>query len=223
MKKYLRLFTIVIFTLAILCLICSCKNKETSSTDNSNIQETKQGDLLQKMTNNQIKAIPNSVIWGKKSFDNVTLKLNYTSEIRPTELTIGLNHPNGIRILALFPGCGVNLPLKYEKDFGGINEYGDLNKGYYIQIAEHDFDNDGAPEIIIAVGDGLTDLAVNIVKYHAPQSSKDAGSDKNWSLVGSFTGQEKAIIEEDSISLPYGSQGLFTKYKLAKNKFIKTK
>jgi hypothetical protein len=91
-----------------------------------------------------------------------------------------------------------------------------------VQVAEHDFDRDGTPEIVVAVGDGLINLVVNVVSYHAPQSMKDVGRVENWSLVGSFTGQQKALIQGDTISLPYGSQGLYEEYTWVKQKFIKT-
>jgi len=218
MRKYFIVLISIIFTLTLLISLSCCKNKGTSSTTKS----TKQGELIQLMSKNQIISIPNSIIWGKTSFDNVTLKLNYKSTVKPTELIVGRDHPNGIRILALFPGYGVHLPVKYEKDFGGFNDYGELNEGYYIQVVEYDFDRDDAPEIIVAVGNGLTDLAVNIVKYNAPKLPKDAGRNENWSLVGSFSGQEKVLIEGNTISLPYGSQGLYTKYTWSKNKFAKS-
>ena len=89
-------------------------------------------------------------------------------------------------------------------------------------MAEHDFDHDGTPEIVVAVGDGLANLVVNVVKYHAPSSSKDAKRLENWSVVGSFTGQQKAQIEGDTITLPIGSQGLYKEYTWVKRKFFET-
>jgi hypothetical protein len=63
---------------------------------------------------------------------------------------------------------------------------------------------------------------VNVIKYHAPKSDKDASRQENWSLIGSFTGQEKAYIKGDAITLPYGSQGLYDEYTGVKDKFVKT-
>ncbi len=186
------------------------------------ITPAEQGKLLQQVINNQIQTIPKSRVWGKTSFDDVTLELNYKSTVRPTTLIVGRDHPNGTRILAIFPGYGVPLPLRFADDFRAFNEYGEINKGFYVQVAEHDFDNDGLPEIVVAVGDGLIDLTVNIVRYHAPWLAEDAGRVENWELVGSFTGQEKALIDGDTISLPYGSQGLYTEYTWIKKKFVQT-
>lgn len=178
--------------------------------------------LLQALTGNQTHPMPNSKIWGKKSFADITMPLHFSARVKPTLLVIGRDHPNGTRFLAMFPGIGVNLPLDFGKDFAGLDEFGDLNKGYFVQVAEHDFDHDGIPELIIAIGNGSTDLGVNIIKYHPPQLQKDAGREQNWSLVGKLSGQELARVSGDTIELPYGSQGLYDEYTWVKGKFVKT-
>lgn len=43
-----------------------------------------------------------------------------------------------------------------------------------MQVAEHDFDGDDIPEIVVAVGDGMLDMALNVVTYYAPQSPDKA-------------------------------------------------
>lgn len=181
-----------------------------------------QQNLFLKVSNNQIQVFPKSKVWGKVSFDDVILDLNYKTKVKPTTLVVGRDHPNGTKVLALFPGYGVHLPLMFPDEFGGFNDFGDINEGYYVQVAEHDFDNDGTPEILVAVGDGLVDLVVNVVKYHAPLSPADAGREENWELVGSFSGQEKAFINGDTVLLPIGSQGLHAEYTWSKTKFIQT-
>lgn len=224
MKKSV-VVTLVVIAIAVAGYFGFLKYNEFKVIESPVLLETtpaEQGKLLQQLTKNQIQTIPNSRIWGKTSFDDLTFELNYQSTVRPTALVVGRDHPNGTKILALFPGYGVHLPLKFADDFGGFDEFGEINKGYYVQVAEHDFDNDGTPEIVVAVGDGLIDLTVNIVKYHAPLSPEDAGRDENWELAGSFTGQEKALIDGATISLPYGSQGLYTEYTWIKKKFIQT-
>lgn len=195
-------------------VIGSPKSLETASAE--------QGTLLLRATKNQIQTIPTSRTWGRTSFDDLTFELNYPMAVKPTALLVGRNTPNGTRFVALFPERGVHLPLEFADDFRGFDEWGEMNEAYYVQVAEHDFDSDGAPEIVIAVGDGLVDLTVNIIKYHAPISPDDAGRRENWALVGSLTGQQKAIINGNAISLPYGSQGLYTEFTWLKNKFIQT-
>ncbi len=160
--------------------------------------------------------------WGKNPSHDLIFPLHYHSRVKPTYLLIGRDHPNGVRFLAMFPGYGVNLPLKFPNNFEGFDEDGELKPGYSVQVAEHDFDHDGVPEIVVAIGDGLTDLSVNIIKYHAPQFIQDADREANWTLMGSYWGQTKAEIKDDTVQIPIGSQGLYDEYTWVKGKFIKT-
>ena len=198
----------VVMLLLVLC--CSCQIRVAHAQ------------LLQLVVNSRLKPMPGSRVWGKTSSKDIVFPLHYHSHVKPSYLLIGRDHPNGMRFLAMFPGYGVNLPLKFENEFEGFNEDGELKQGYYIQVAEHDFDHDGIPEIIIAVGDGSVDLSINVVKYHAPQSAQDADREANWSLIGLYWGQAKAEIRGDTIWIPIGSQGLYDEYTWVKGKFVKT-
>ncbi len=178
--------------------------------------------MLQLVVKSRIEPMPNSKTWGKTSEKDLFFPLHFHTPVKPSYLLIGRDHPNGLRFLAIFSHDGVNLPLKFAKEFQGISEGGELQPGYFIQVAEHKFDHEGSPEIIIAIGNGLTDLSINVIKYHAPQSARDAAREANWSIVGSYSGQAKAEIIGDTLQLPYGSQGLYEEYTWAKDKFLKT-
>ena len=178
--------------------------------------------LLQLVVNSRLKPMPGSKVWVRTSSKDMIFPLHYHSHVKPPHLLIGRDHPNGMRFLAIFPGYGVNLPLKFDDRFEGFDKDGELKQGYYIQVAELDFDHDGTPEIIIATGDGSIDLSVNIIKYHAPQFAQDADREANWSLVGSYWGQANVEISNDTIQIPIGSQGLYDEYTWVKGKFIKT-
>lgn len=179
--------------------------------------------LLERAVKGKAVKMPHSVVWGKQGTADAVLKLRYRGRVKPDALVIGRDHPNGVRFLALFPRDGVNLPLAFGKEFGGFDEYGELKRGYFIQAANYDFDGDGEPEIIVAVGDGLTDLAMNVLRFRAPMSPANAGRVENWTRVGSFYGQAKAVVEGRKIVLPVGSQGLFEEYIWSKNGFRRTK
>jgi len=181
--------------------------------------------LLQTEVNHKWIPLAHAKEWRQDSADT-NLPLHFKTKIKPTELQVGQDHPNGTKIRAMLPGYGVNLPLdfhgSYKGDFQGFDEFGDLSKGYYVQVAEHDFDGDGEPEIVVAVGNGSTDLAVNVIKYRAPKLAKQAGDEKNWLRIGSFDGQAKAIINGKTITLPYGSAGLYEEYTWKSGKFAKS-
>lgn len=231
MKKF-NAFTVSTLVVASCFSGCSRDDNKAASVENPTAAvspvslestPTEQGELIKQMIKNRVQPITKSIVWGKTSFDDVILKLNYSSVVKPTTLRIGQDTPNGIKIMAIFPEYAVvNMPVDFGGDFGGFNDYGELNEGYYIQVAEHDFNNDSIPEIIVAVGNGSHDLVVNVIKYHAPASLEDAGRPENWELLGMFTGQQEAFIDGEAISLPFGSQGLYTEYTWVKTKFIKT-
>jgi hypothetical protein len=76
---------------------------------------------------------------------------------------------------------GIGRPLDRGKAVGSLGRLstiagkaGEINQGCYVQVAEHDFDGDDIPEIVVAVGDGMLDMALNVVTYYAPQSPDKA-------------------------------------------------
>ncbi len=168
---------------------------------------------------NLIEGVSNQVIWGKTSKKDVTLKLNYVSSVKPISITTGFGHPNGIKIVILFEGSNTAVNLGNIMSIeNGFND-GELEENYFIQIATYDFDGDKNPEIIVAVGDGLVNLNVNVFKFIAPLNQLNASKEENWKLIGNFQGQEQIIIENKKISVPYGSQGLFDEYIYSNGKF----
>lgn len=62
-------------------------------------------------------------------------------------LSIGLNHPNGFRILGIKNGCGIHLLAKGCEN--AYDEFQDLNEGYYVQVSHVDLDNDGIHEVLV--------------------------------------------------------------------------
>jgi hypothetical protein len=172
---------------------------------------------------NLIEGVSNQVIWGKSSKKDITLKLNYLSSVKPISITTGLGHPNGTKFIILFDGSNTAINIGNILSIeNGFDEFGDLQESFYVQIATHDFDDDKNPEIIIAVGDGLVNLNVNIFKFIAPINQLNASKEENWKLIGNFQGQEQIIIENNKISVPYGSQGLFDEYIYSNGKFKST-
>jgi hypothetical protein len=165
----------------------------------------------------------NSVVWGKESTSPISLKLDYKCKIQPINLLVGYDNPNGTKFRISFKDINVAVDLRYVISMkSGINEFGDCNEGYFVQVATYDFDNDKKPEIIIAVGDGLVDMSVNVIKYHEPTNKDDAIRTENWSVIAKFQGQDKIRIEEQKIIVPIGSQGLYDEYTWQNNKFVKT-
>jgi hypothetical protein len=165
----------------------------------------------------------NNAIWGKDNTKDITLVLDFKSKVKPSSMTIGYDTPNGTKFRIYFKDINVAIDLRYVISMErGINNWGDCDDGYYVQCATHDFDNDKNPEIIIAVGNGSFDMWVNVIKFHPPASSDDAIRTENWSVIASFSGQEKIHIDGHVITVPFGSQGLFNEYTWVNGKFVKT-
>ena len=177
--------------------------------------------------NGNFRAFPGAKTWGKTPDKDVALPLHYRARVRPAELIVGRDHPNGTRLLVIFPhgkaALGVELPVNFGKKFRGFDAYGDLKPGYTIEVIQYDFSHNGAPEIVVAVGDGRTELALNVIQYHAPKSTRDAASPKNWTVIGSFSGQAGAEIQGGIIRVAAGSQGQRKTYQWIKGRFIESR
>jgi len=173
-------------------------------------------------------SLDNSVLLGASGFndgEDAVLPLHFRAGVKPRFLRVGRDHPNGTRFAVYFDRVGLPLPVDFKPlSSVAFDDLGFLavDNGYYIQAGEHDFDGDGEPEIVVAVGNGSTELVVDVIKYHPPASSVDAGRIENWELLGVFEGQQPARVEGASLILPYGSQGLYEEETLVKGKFVRT-
>jgi hypothetical protein len=163
------------------------------------------------------------ITWGKENKDDVSLDLAYKATVKPNLINIGLASQIGTKFMVFFKDLNVAVDLAQVITFkGGFDEGGDLAEGFLIQVSTHDFDNDKNPEIIIAVGNNLGELYVNVIKYHPPEYPKDAIKSENWTVIADFEGQQNIQIEKNIITIPYGSQGLFFEYTYVNDKFIQT-
>jgi hypothetical protein len=175
--------------------------------------------LLQLAVSGRVVPLPGSQVWHDSAQD-LTFPLHFHTRIKPRTLLIGRDHPNSVRFLALFPGRGIPLPLRFDKNFRGFDDFGDLKPGYLIQVAEHHFGKESVPQIIVAVGNGRDDLAVNVVAYHAPKLARNRNQQSNWILDGSFSGQITAIISAGILTLPAGPQQKPVRYKWVSGRFV---
>ncbi len=183
-----------------------------------------------------IKGLKNTAIWsppdiskGEDAFKKASIKLHFDTKVRPLRLSVKAAAQSGMRYLIEFKEnpkqnepYAVTLPVNFkcDEDLNFIlDEYEDIAEGYYVQIGEYDFNNDGRPEVIVGGGDGVSYMCVNIFRYHPPEEKM---RNEDWELVGKFSGQVEAIIEGQSIRLPYGSQGLESEQTWVKDKFVET-
>jgi Effector-associated domain 11 len=162
----------------------------------------------------------NTVLW-RMADGEKALPLNFSSVNTPDELVASVVMQIGEpKFMLRFNDTGFGFSLYLE--MGDSTDAFFHQKGYYFQIAEHDFDGDNNPEIIVAYGDHLIDLHINIFKYHAPQSAAAIERPQNYELVARLQGQENSVLEGNKIILPFGSQGLFEEYAWVDGKFVQT-
>lgn len=122
--------------------------------------------------------------------------------------SIGRDHPNGIQILGVKGDLGVNFVNNFTLE-GAFDEFGEPNEGYMVQITSCDLDDSGVDEIVVSIGDLLINMETLV--YRVTDDKENP-----FVLIGSFTGQDRAIFDEDNLSIvvPYGSQGLYDEYKI---------
>jgi hypothetical protein len=174
--------------------------------------------ILFTISKGRLSAIEGGLVYSKGNVARsenltMTLSLRMPKNRAPVQIIVSARTGKGIRLSAIQGKTTSPLPLKFEEGFEGINRSGDMEPGYTLRVVEHDFDGDKVPEVVVAVGDGLVNLAVNVFK---------AAGANTWKRVGDFEGQQRAILERDTIVLPYGSQGLFSEYRWKGGKFVQT-
>lgn len=167
-----------------------------------------------------------SVVWWPWQPDK-EFRPPFAAPIRPTSIVVGMGRPNLMQVLATFDrlpgeryGRGVLLPLKLSL---GLNSFGDLEDPFSLEVAAHDFDGDGVPEIVVAIGNPASFLLeFNVIKYHPPQSATDADRRENWSVLLSESGSQQVILSGADLDAPIGIRRFPNNYTLLRGKFVKT-
>ena len=87
----------------------------------------------------------------KELLSDKTIQVDMDGDHKIETVTLGLDHPNGVRVNAVKNGVAVNLMSKVvEDDF--FDDYGDLIPGNSIQVTVLDIDQLVGKEIVISVG-----------------------------------------------------------------------
>lgn len=157
-----------------------------------------------------ISGLDRTITWNhpEEFFAASSLDLEFEAPIKPDRLIVKRASQAGMDYLVMFENLNIAsyLPTDFENDC--IDESSEIVESCFVQAGTHDFDADGLPEIILAVGDGFVNLQVNVFSYHPPARPADAIRTENWELIGNFSGQSKVVIKGKSVIIPFGSQGL---------------
>ena len=163
----------------------------------------------------------NSVIWGKFDRDEVFLDLKETGiKGWPASLFINVDEAGQLSLILTDGRNKISLAVDPGKA-EAFDAEKKLNEHYYVQAGEYDFDNDGRPELVVAIGDNSIDLVVNVFRFDPPKSKSDTDglTLQNWKLVGVLMGQNKAYLNGRRIKLPYTAMNFYKEFQWEKNSF----
>jgi hypothetical protein len=161
------------------------------SNNNSKLKSLLIGDFIQ------------SVYWDG-SVNSVTTEADIDNDINKEKITLGFATQLEIKI---------DVHLKdnlYRLEAGE-----DLKPRFYCQLAIKDITRDGTPEILLAIGDGATELFLYVWKfdrktYLSTPKGKYINPFKSLNII---EGQEHIVIYPSGrINVPFGSQELFVSY-----------
>ncbi|HEV2046100.1 MAG TPA: hypothetical protein VGQ95_05830 [Chthoniobacterales bacterium] len=87
-----------------------------------------------------------------------------------------------------------------------------LKEGWRVQATVYDIDNDGIPELLVAINLWANDfwdseIRLLVYTFHAPTNVADLSRSENWRLAGKASGQFHVLLNEDRVILPIGSRG----------------
>jgi hypothetical protein len=158
-----------------------------------------------------IEGLATSVIWNPSvnpEKEEVSGDIHLSALPHPIQIALGRDHPNGVRFEIFYGKSAVNLYRDLPK-VNGIDSFGELDPSLYLQAGSYDFGNTGNPQLVLALGDGLTRLEAFVFQF---AGGLDPTARKAWKQAGTISGQSKLIIENNKVIAPYGSFGLFEEY-----------
>jgi hypothetical protein len=145
-----------------------------------------------------------TVFWDG-SDKKVTLEADINNDLNKETITLGLATQFGIQI---------DVDLK-DNTYRLSEVSEDLKEGFYAQLVIKDITREGIPDILLAIGDGLTELFLYIwqfdrISYLNTQRKKYFNP---FNYLGCLEGQEMMrVFPNGRIDVPFGSQGLFETY-----------
>ncbi|MGZ9585869.1 hypothetical protein [Paenibacillus marinisediminis] len=179
-------------------------------------KETKQQEDQDAVQNTSDITLANFLLWNITDQDKeIPLKLDGEK----ASVIIGLDTPNGINLSVVIDSMqtGWKLDLPANED-GPFDEFGDLQSGFSLYLKDHDFDNDGTPEVVVAASNQLDQTFVWVFGYNFVALENGTSP---LELLMSAEGQSDIQISNNKITLPYGSQGLFEEYTYSNGTFMK--
>ena len=144
-----------------------------------------------------------TVFWDGSN-KSVTLEADIDNDLNKETITLGLDTQVGIKI-----------DVSLNDNTFRLSGIEDLKEDFYAQLVIKDITRDGIPDILLAIGDGSSELFLNIwqfdrISYLNTQRKKYLNP---FNCIGYLEGQEvMRVFPNGRIDVPFGSQGLFETY-----------
>lgn len=147
------------------------------------------------MSQNLVEGSSKSLLYKKGSLKNSELKISVTETVS-----------------VKFTPFGLELYYSNSKLKQNILNIEETDDWAVMQICIHDFDKNKVNELIVAYGDKLTNMTIQVF-------NREYGQYKS---KGVFEGQDKCYIDKNQLIVPYGSKGLFDEYTFRFGEIYKT-
>jgi len=151
-----------------------------------------------------------NVFWDG-GIDDIVIEVDIDGDINKEEIRLGIVSQLGFK-LDLSIGKN-NYRLSDDLVKTQFNE--DIAEDFYYQLAIKDITRDGYPEILLAIGNGISTLYLNIWQFDK-QKYLNTPLNRNanpFNFLGEISGQSKMFIYPNGrIDVPFGSQGLYATY-----------
>lgn len=176
--------------------------------------------------------LKNSILFKESIFDGYThietYKPKHIKSLIKPEFRIKYESQTAITIRPKINGTNYfNVPICTFDSYLINEEYGKYVNNCFLQIGEHDFNNDGIAEIIVAFGVKGEYLNCSIYQYYEPANIGDADREENWKKIsdfdeiGYFNIGNFTEVKGNKIFFPYGTRGLTTGFLYNERSFIK--
>lgn len=190
----------------------------------NNFAQTKDNTFILGLKNSKV--FKETIFPGFKHFEIYKPK-HIKSKITP-EFRIKNESQTGITIRPIINGTNnYNVPICTFDSYLIDEEYEKFVNKCFLQIGEHDFNNDGIAEIIILFGLKGKYLNCSVYQYYEPANISDIDRIENWNKISEFDEIRDYNIEnlvevfDNKIYLPYGIRGLKEEYIYNDRGFIK--
>jgi peptidoglycan hydrolase-like protein with peptidoglycan-binding domain len=156
-----------------------------------------------------------ALIW-RGGQDPKFVKPTFESAITPQTMRIKAGS-NGADVVWVYDEGDFAMPFSSELCGAAA-----IDKKCTVEIALHDFDGDGRPEVVVVVGDGRTALKFWIVQYYRPSAPPTYKAKRDyWSILFEGDGEKEVDLQGGRIIVPRGNKGQFDEYAFQGKQFVK--